>query len=224
MGEPGFARNTSERTKTEWAQGLLTLVTGLTIAHLGVTLFLVSGLGSDPFTIFIEGLARSVGLSIGTVHVIVLISLMALMLLTTKGYVKPGTAVCAFLGGWIIDFFLWVLGGRIGPASPMPVRLAVMVLGVIVLSLGMSVVIKSNSGTGPNDLIAMILTDKISAHRPVGFRWVRIGCDVFFALVGLALGGTIGIGTAAAIVLTGPAVQFFLPHSEKAIHLFFPSI
>ena len=222
MGEPGFARNTSGRTRVEWAQGLFTLVIGLTIAHLGVTLFLVSGLGSDPFTIFVEGLARSVGLSIGTVHVIMLIALMALMLSTTKGYVKPGTVVCAFLGGWIIDFFLWALGGRIGPASPMPVRLTVMVMGVIVLSFGMSIVIRSNSGTGPNDLVAMILTDKISARRQVDFRWVRIGCDVFFALVGIALGGTIGIGTAAAIVLTGPAVQCFLPLSERAIHHFFP--
>ena len=30
------------------------------------------------------------------------------MLLTIKGYVKPDTVVCAFCGGWIIDFFVGI--------------------------------------------------------------------------------------------------------------------
>lgn len=224
MEKERFASDTRQRTPVQWAQGLLTLFTGLTVAHLGVSLFLVSELGSDTFTVMIQGISRTVGLSIGTVHVIALILLMAVMLFTTKGYVKPGTVVCAFCGGWIIDFFMWVIGDRISAASPMWLRIVVMLAGCVILSAGMSVVIESNSGTGPNDLIAIILTDKIGEKRPVQFQFVRIACDVVFILIGFFLGGRLGVGTIAAAVLIGPTVQFFLPRSRSLIGKIFPEL
>lgn len=224
MPEQEFSKDTSSRTAKDWAQGLLVLLAGLIIAHLGVTLFLLSGMGTDTFTVFIQGLAVRTGFSIGTCHVAVLILLMVVMLITTKGYVKPGTVVCAFCGGWIIDLFLWLLGGRLNEASPLPVRIVMMLLGCVILSFGMSVVIKSNSGTGPNDLIAMILSDKLNRRWKISFRWVRIGCDLFFVILGFFLGGTVGIGTIIAALLTGPVVQFFLPVSEKIIKKLFPRL
>lgn len=224
MAEQNFAKDTSQRSAKEWAQGLLVLFTGLTIAHLGVALFVMTELGTDTFTIFVQGIARTAGLTIGTCHVIILICLMVVMTFTTKGYVKPGTVVCAFCGGWIIDFFMWILGDWINASLSMPVRIAVMAAGCIILSLGMSIVIKSNSGTGPNDLIAMILTDKLNQKKAISFRWVRIACDIFFTATGIMLGGTVGIGTVAAIFLTGPVVQLFLPRSEAVIHKIFPAI
>lgn len=224
MPEQNFAKDTSKRTVRVWIQGLSVLLAGLIIAHLGVALFVMTELGTDTFTIFVQGIARTAGLTIGTCHVIILICLMIVMTLTTKGYVKPGTVVCAFCGGWIIDFFVWLLKDWINDALAMPVRIAVMAAGCVILSLGMSVVIKSNSGTGPNDLIAMILTDTLNRYRSVSFRWIRIGCDVFFTSAGILLGGTVGVGTVAAILLTGPAVQFFLPRSEAVIHKIFPEV
>lgn len=78
-------------------------------------------------------------------------------------------------------------------------------------------VINSNAGTGPNDLVAVILSDKLPA---IQFRYVRIGCDVFFVALGYLLGGTVGAGTLVAVCLTGPLVQFFLPRTKKPIRAF----
>jgi len=181
-------------------------------------------LGTDTFTIFIQGLANTTHLSIGTWHVVICILLMVVMVLTTKGYVKPGTIVCAFCGGWIIDFFLWLFGDIITAQSPLAIRLAAMLLGCVILSFGMSIVIKSNSGTGPNDLIAIILTDKLSVKWKVQFRWVRISCDVVLVVTGYLLGGILGVGTVVAVFLTGPVVQFFLPISEKWIQKICPQL
>lgn len=209
-----FASDTSGRTASDWVKALIILLIGLTIAHLGVTLFLLSELGTDTFTVFIQGLSRVFGLTVGTVHVIVLCILMVIMLLTTKGYVKPGTVVCAFCGGPIIDLFTWMLGRFINESAGMPVRVVSMVAGCVILSAGMSVVINSNAGTGPNDLVAVILTDKIESAE---FRWVRVACDLFFVVLGFILGGTVGAGTIVAVFLTGPLVQFWLPKTKKAV-------
>lgn len=207
-----FASDTSGRTAKDWAAALLVLLIGLTVAHLGVTMFLLSEMGTDTFTVFIQGLAVRAGFTVGTVHVIVLCILMAVMLLTTKGYVKPGTVVCAFCGGPIIDFFTWLLGNYINGDAPMVVRAVSVVAGCVILSAGMSVVINSNAGTGPNDLVAVILSDKI---EKIEFRWIRIACDLFFVVLGFLLGGTVGVGTIVAVCLTGPLVQFWLPVTRK---------
>lgn len=219
-----FAVDTSKRSIKEWAQGLFVLFMGLTIAHLGVTLFLISELGADTFTIFAQGLANVIGVSIGTCHVALCILIMVVMLFTTKGYIKPGTVVCAFCGGWIIDLFKWLLGDLVTKSSPMVIRVITVILGCIILAIGMSFVIQSNSGTGPNDLVAIVLTDTINKKKNIAFRWVRMGCDVVFVVIGTVLGGTLGIGTIVAVFLTGPVVQFFLPKSANVIHKVFPNL
>ena len=195
-----FASDTSGRNAAAWAKALVILLVGLTVAHLGVTLFLLSELGTDTFTVFIQGLSRVFGLTV--------------MLLTTKGYVKPGTVVCAFCGGPIIDLFTWLLGDYINADSAMAVRVISMLLGCVILAAGMSIVINSNAGTGPNDLVAVILSDKI---EKIEFRWVRVGCDLFFVVLGFILGGTVGAGTVVAVFLTGPLVQFWLPKTKKCV-------
>lgn len=207
-----FASDTSQRTLIQWAKALAVLLLGLIIAHLGVSLFLLSEAGTDTFTVFVQGLSLKLNLSVGTTHVIVTVILMVLMLIFTTGYVKPGTAVCAFCGGPIIDFFSNVFKDVVNGSSPLWVRGTAVILGLVILSLGMSIVINSRAGTGPNDLVAIILCDKIGK---LPFRAVRIMCDIFFVLLGWLLGGTVGIGTLIAVVLTGPVVQFFLPRTDK---------
>ncbi len=219
-----FAVDTRNRSIKQWAQGLLVLLIGLTIAHLGVTLFLLSSLGADAFTVFVEGLAGRLGITIGTCHAGICVILMVVMALTTRGYVKPGTILCAFCGGWIIDLFMLLLGSTIHVGSPMALRIGAMLLGCGILSFGMSLVIKSNSGTGPNDLVAIILSDKIGQRWKIAFRWVRIAVDLLFALLGFVLGGVLGVGTIAAAVLIGPIVQLCLPVSQKLIHKVFPEV
>lgn len=214
QGGGDFAGHAKRRTLREWLIRLLLLLVGLTIAHLGVTLFILPGLGSDPFTIFVQGWSGITGLSIGACHVIMLCLLMAIMLLTTKGYVLPGTVVCSFFGGPIIDFFSWLLRGLVSPESPLALRVASMLTGCVVLATGMSLVIRSEAGTGANDLVAVILTDKLGRFQ---FRWVRVGCDVFFFVTGCLLGGVFGIGSVAAVLLVGPVAQFFFPFFSRLV-------
>lgn len=210
-----FQADTKKRTLRQWVIGLAVLLAGLVVAHFGVSLFLLSNLGSDPFTVFVQGISSLTGLGIGTCHVGMLILLLIIMLIFTRGYVKPGSFVCAFCGGWIIDFFLWIFSGKIGEESPLWLRILCMVAGCIILAFGMSIVIASRSGTGPNDLVAMILSDKVGTRIHLQFRWVRLLCDAVFAGLGWAMGGVIGAGTVVAVLLTGPVVQLFLPLSSR---------
>ena len=99
-------------TARELAVRAVELLLGLTIAHLGVTLFLLSNLGSDPFNVLIQGLHRAIPWPAfldthGRVHLLVSLIIMLVLLIAAKGFVKIGTVICMALGGPIID--LWEL-------------------------------------------------------------------------------------------------------------------
>lgn len=219
-----FATDTSKRTVKQWTVGLLVLFCGLLIAHFGVSLFLLSNLGSDAFTVCIQGMSRLTGLPFGALHVAVLAVLMIIMFFTTKGYVKAGTLVCVIFGGWVVDLFCILNGNVINATSPLWARIIAMCIGCFVMSFGMSLVIQSRSGTGPNDLIAIILADKVGAKIHLQFRWVRLICDFILVLIGWLMGGVVGAGTLVAAFLVGPVVQLFLPLSGKITNFFMSKV
>ena len=201
------------KSMSEFIKRLLILFLGLTIAHLGVTLFLLSNLGSDPFNVLIQGIANLLPLSHGTCHQIMCFLIVGILLLIARSYIKTGTFICMFFGGPIIDFFTYLLGGIINDSSSMIIRYVSLVLGCFILAFGMTIVIKSEAGTGPNDLVGVVLSDK--TKKPFGI--CRVIVDFSFVLIGVLLGGVFGIGTIVCAFLIGPIADRFLPVSEKIV-------
>lgn len=207
----------SRRTFREWIVRVVLLLIGLCIAHLGVTLFLQTELGSDPFNVFVQGLFRALpwpawaAMTHGRVHLLVSLLILLVLLMADRSYVGVGTVLCMALGGPIIDVYTLWLAPVIHGGLPLLWRLGLLVAGCLILAFGMTIVIRSQAGTGPNDLVAVVLSDK--SGKPFGP--VRIGVDLTFALVGFALGGVVGIGTIICAFLVGPAAQLFFPVSEK---------
>lgn len=192
---------------------LFLLLIGLVIAHTGVAFFLMAELGSDPFNVMIQGLQRMLGFAThGTIHAAVSLFIVLVLLVVDRSYVRIGTFVCMLLGGPIIDGLMLLLGGLVTAQSAMAIRIAAVVAGCCILAVGMSFVIESQAGTGPNDLVAVVISDKTKWK----FGPVRIAVDVIFALTGLLLGGTAGIGTLACVLLVGPVAQFVRPFAARA--------
>lgn len=207
-----------KRSLKEWSLRVAVLLVGLCIAHLGVTLFLLSNLGSDPFNVLIQGLYRSSSkllrtnwLSHGRMHIAVSLLILTVLYCTDRSYIKIGTAICMAFGGPIIDFFSSVLGTLAG--SPPTARIILLIAGCVILAFGMTMVIRSDAGTGPNDLVALVISEK----KGWRFSIVRVTVDALFVLCGFLLGGTAGAGTLVCMFLVGPVAGFFLPINGKWI-------
>lgn len=199
----------------ELAVRVVELLLGLTIAHLGVTLFLLSDLGSDPFNVLIQGLHRAIPWpefmdTHGRVHLLVSLIIMLVLLVAARGFVKIGTVICMALGGPIIDLWELLLTGMLG-SLPMAGRIVELVAGCVILAFGMTIVISSDLGAGPNDLVAVSISDIFK--KPFGV--VRVCVDVAFALVGWLLGGVLGAGTVVCAFLVGPVAQLCFPLSRR---------
>lgn len=209
-----------KRSTKEIAIRMVILFVGLCIAHLGVTLFLLADLGSDPFNVLVQGVFRTLSgmtglgfLTHGYTHIGINLLIIVVLLFVDRTYIKLGTVFCMAFGGPIIDFFTALLGGFINSSLPFAVRLCVLALGCVILAYGMTVVMKSDAGTGPNDLVAIAISEK--GHFPFGIT--RTVTDVSFVVVGFILGGKFGIGTIVCAALVGMVAERFLPINEKII-------
>jgi len=210
-----------KRTLKETLIRIVILFVGLTIAHLGVTLFLLANLGADPFNVLIQGIFRTTsqipGWPIGThgnTHIAICFLIIVVLLIADRSYIKAGTILCMIFGGPIIDVFTAILEGPFQSVDSLVAKILVNGLGCVILAFGMTIVIKSDAGTGPNDLVAIVTADKLKKN----FGVVRIITDVTFVLVGFLLGGSIGIGTLICAFLIGPVANIFLPINEKWIN------
>ena len=209
-----------KRSGKEWALRIIILMVGLTIAHLGVTLFLLSDLGSDPFNVLVQGVFRTLErllrwpfLTHGRTHVGISLLIVLVLLFVDRGYIKIGTALCMLFGGPIIDGFTLLLGSSLGNLDSIVLRVLMLVAGCVILAYGMTIVIRSDAGTGPNDLVALVISEK----RGWKFSIVRVAVDACFTLAGFLLGGVAGLGTLICMFLVGPVAGFFLPINEKLV-------
>lgn len=200
------------------------MLIGLTVAHFGVTLYLLANLGADPFNVFVQGIFRTLQafisssfLTHGNTHIVISCMIIAVLLIVDRSYIKIGTILCMLFGGPIIDFFTNILSPLFSTSHPIWMDICVEVIACVILAFGMTIVIKSDAGTGPNDLVAVVISDK--THRK--FSIIRIIVDFSFVLIGFLLGGSFGIGTIICAFLVGPVAGFFLPHSEKYISRIF---
>ena len=65
----------------------------------------------------------------------------------------------------------------------------------------------------PHDEIPFVISESFK----IQYRWIRVGLDIIYLVVGYLLGGVFGLGTIVATLLLGPTIQFFLPIVERPV-------
>ena len=188
----------------------------MSIIQFGVALFLRMNIGSDPFTVFTQGLANTLNnlvmnVTTGTANRIILVVLFSIILLLNKNHIKIGTIICVIGVGPIID-----LGVRVVSVLPVEsysylLKMFLIALGCFIIAIGFSILSATKVGVAPNDIIPFIIKERINCE----YRWIRICMDAFLLIGGFMLGGTVGVGTIIAMATTGPFIQLCLPYGQK---------
>ena len=194
---------------SETIKKLLLFLLGMSIIQFGVALFLRMNIGSDPFTVFTQGLANTLnnlGMNVttGTANRIILVVLFSIILLLNKNHIKIGTIICVIGVGPIID-----LGVRVVSVLPVEsysylLKMFLIALGCFIIAIGFSILSATKVGVAPNDIIPFIIKERINCE----YRWIRICMDAFLLIGGFMLGGTVGVGTIIAMATTGPLYNY----------------
>ncbi|CAI3646030.1 YczE/YyaS/YitT family protein [Clostridium neonatale] len=206
---------------------------GMSIIQLGVALFLKTNIGSDPFTVFTQGLSMALNktglkdfslvqmlagkseVTPGIANMIILMVLFLIILFTEKKRIKIGTLICVVGVGPIIDLGVNIISYFPVESYNYVIKMILLLAGCFIIAIGFSILSASNLGVAPNDIIPFIIQDKTK----IEYRWIRISLDAIFLIGGFLLGGKVGIGTIIAMLSQGPFIQLCLPYGEKIVSL-----
>lgn len=181
-------------------QRVVRLVLSCVVLGLGVSLLLDARLGSDGYSMFVNGLSIAGGWEFGIVNVLVGL---ALVLVAWARGRRPG------LGTLVQPVVVGVVVGAVLPVLPQPdslgLRWAELLVGFVVLAVGVAGYLAVDLGAGPAEAAAL------AWDPPVPFRWSYSLVQVTMAAAGWACGATLGVGTLLVVLLVGPVVDGLLP-------------
>ncbi len=174
---------------------------GLALFGLGAALFIGSDLGAAPWDVFHQGIAIHTGLPLG--FVIELTGLLIVALWYPLG-LRPGWAT--LLNAIEIGLVVMAVGRVLPESGSLLVRSSYLVIGLLCVGVGSGLYIGAGLGSGPRDGLMLGLS---RGRMTVGIT--RTVIEVCVLVVGIALGGTAGVGTAVFAFGIGPVVHYWMP-------------
>ncbi|MGI6608576.1 MAG: YczE/YyaS/YitT family protein [Erysipelotrichaceae bacterium] len=182
-------------------------ILAVVLANLGIGLFYVCGLGTDPISVFIDGLHSTFDLSYGTISTIFNALWAVLIILFLKEKFGIGTFLTVLIGGPLIDVFTGFLFAVFPPENTLlAVRIILLIIGEITFAVGTGLTIAVNLGIGCWSFLPLWL-EKIT---PLSLDKTQMITDAVTFIVGWILGGVAGIGTVLAVLATGPIIGYVL--------------
>lgn len=181
---------------------LAALAAGLFLFAAGIVCFLESGLGLPPWDVLHQGIAGHTPLSFGQANAAV-----GVAVLVTAWLLGARIGIGTFANAILIGGFLELLT-RIGPVErlseePLAARIGLLALGVAAIGLASGLYLGAHLGAGPRDSLMVV-----GAQRtPLRIGVVRGLIELSALAAGIALGGTVGVGTLAFALLVGPSVE-----------------
>lgn len=198
---------------------IIYMILGIMILGLGVACLRLAAFGTDPFSCMNIGVSNHLPISYGTYQAIVNIVLFIPVII-----IKPKSfgigALFNMLGlGYIVDALMWLfqsVGITVdGLESLYIARVFLLIAGILCLSFGVALYMKTDLGVAPYDMIGQIVEDLTNGKVP--FKWARVALDCICISIGFVAGGTFGLATFVVGFFTGPLVSWFRSHVADRI-------
>lgn len=182
-------------------------ILSLTLAELGIACYYTARLGTDPISVFVEGVSFHVDLTVGEISTICNIILLIMTFFLYRELIGIGTVLSTLLGGPLIDLFYGSLL-KVFPTDMvlMSTRIIIIIAALIIYPIGLGGMIICDLGIGPFSFPPLYLTKKTN----IDIKYTQIITDATFFVIGVLLGGVYGVGTIVSVFLTGPMMEMFM--------------
>ena len=190
-------------TKVNFIKSILLVpkvIWGLFLASIGTVMMIHANIGLFPWGTLNAGLTASTGISFGVwsqIIGLIIVSVMAIF----KFYPGIGTLLDIFFVGFFIDLI------EFSSVLPTPenifAKLFFSIVGLFILSYGMSVYLKCGLGAGPRDGLMLMLMHITGKSVSV----IKTTIELTVTILGLVLGGPFGFGTILLALIGGKVLE-----------------
>lgn len=186
---------------------LLMVIIGVSLQGFGLSLLINLNLGTDPCSAFTQGIISHIPITFGTAQLCINLIAFLIVIKFDLSQIGYGTIANMVFVGYISDFFRYVWK-TVLPADffvPMNIRLILLIPVLAIFILGAAAYMTAGLGASPYDALPFILSKNI---KKISFKYIRMGWDILFMILGYILGGDIGLITVAVAFFLGPIITW----------------
>lgn len=190
---------------------LLRFFAGLAIIQFAVAIFLHTNIGSDSFTVFMQGLAKQLHISVGASNCVLTALFLGIVFWLDRSQFGIGMVLAVIFAGPLLNGMTWIVA-EILPKEPVWWIVALeFAAGCVIVSVGFPLLKSANLAVAPNDSLYLAIVNRTG--KP--YALVRVCVDAVYLVLGYFCGGVIGIGTVICLVAIPPMMQFVMAHIIK---------
>ncbi len=182
------------------------------LSQFGVACYYGCGLGTDPISVFIDGLHGRFGLTYGQISTICYVILGLLLFLFERKHLGISTIINIVIGGQLLDWCVALVGNtfpidEIGFVT----KLIILLVALITTGVGYGMSIACNLGVGTFQFVPLFICD----YLHIELKYAQIISDAAFFIIGWLLGGVVGVGTIVSVFLTGFILDWTVKYTLK---------
>ena len=186
---------------------IILYVIATALCEIGIACYYTARLGTDPISVFVEGISFHVDMTVGQISTMCNVILGILCIIFERKQLGIGTFITILVAGPMIDFFYGFMLNHFPPeTTALWIRTIILFAGIVIYALGLGIAISCELGVGPFSFPPLFLTRVFK----IDLKYTQIATDAVFFLIGMYLGGVIGVGSIVSVLLTGPFMTAFM--------------
>lgn len=196
--------------KPPFLKRFMLMLIGVIVMGICVSVLKLTHFGTDPCSATNFGLCKLTGLSFGTIQVITASIYFLIVIFFDYSKLGLGTIGNMFVVGYVADFASYITNDVLGitQIDSLMWRIVVMLITVFIFVIAVALYINAGLGAAAYDVIPNIIFEKISRHKKIPYKVIRMGFDLFFTILGFALGGEAGVITVLMMLTLGPIIEY----------------
>jgi len=179
---------------------LARLMIGYFLYGLGIVLTVNANRGLAPWSVFHQGLANQLHITMGVATQVVGLVILVLDFIFGER-LGWGTIVNVVFIGTFIDLIM--LNNWIPIPESIIVSYGMMLIGLVVMALATYSYLSAQLGAGPRDGLMIAMTKRIN----LSVGWIRNMIEAVVLIAGYFMGGSVGLGTLVMAILFGRFIQ-----------------
>lgn len=193
---------------------LLIGLLGTALASFGIGCYYGCGLGTDPISVYVDGLHVISHLTYGQISTINNAILTLLIIIFERKHLGIMTVLTVFISGPLIDLFNGMVSAMFPPETiTLAVKICLLIVALVTFAVGTGMTVGCHMGIGCFSFPPIWLSDLTK----ITLTYTQMITDACFLVIGWLLGGVVGIGTVVGVLGTGPILGWALQKTENLI-------
>ncbi|RVU54457.1 YczE/YyaS/YitT family protein, partial [Anaerosphaera multitolerans] len=178
---------------------------GILILSFGIGILLSGNVGTDPYTAANVAVSSKLNIPFSLYQVLINLVLLIYVFIFDRKYIGIGTVLMLFFVGFLIEFFNKLILNFINFDFNFIIYVIFLVLGILIMTFGISLYMSVRVGSAPYDAIAPIVSEQIGME----FKYVRIIQDILFMSIALIFNGPVNVATIISAFFVGALIDFW---------------